>query len=504
MVDIRRARPRPAVPIEQAPFRNASTVGAFVYSHNGEFGAVARDVCIPGFALDLELVRSYRSSLAGRTAALGRGWNCNLSRRVERADEDLVYHDGGGGLHRFVRGQDGAYDAPDGLYAVLRDAEGVLVLEQRFGARTRFRQPEEGGEILGVEDRNGNELRFSYAEESIEISDSAERRVSVSVDGGLWRGIEDHAGRAWRFVYDLDDRLVEVRRPPTRDFPDGTSFGYAYDSDHRLVTLIDAKGQAYLVNRYDAVGRVVGQSHGDGEYVFEYEAGRRRTRCQLKNGGIIELDHDEVGHATRSTLHVRADAFAPDDGREWGGSVALVTECDYNLAGELIRRREPSGRETSWRYADTDGDPRNRGNLLEVAQLPRPDMPNEPIVRRFSYAREFQVVTASVDPRGHRTTFDYDARGNRVTTTYAPVTIQPVGEHRAKADPVERVQQVRCEYDEQGRLVRRTGIDGVVTKFAYHSDGCGLLARVVHDAAGVAWPTSTTTTRPGTARSLRR
>ncbi len=484
--EIRRERARLASPPRQAPAQNASIVGAFVYSHSGEFSAVARDLRIPGFALDLELVRSYRSSLAGRTAAFGRGWTCNLARRVERAGKDLVYHDGGGGLHRFVRGQDGVYDAPAGIYAVLRDADGVLVLEQRFGARTRFRRPEEGGEILAVEDRNGNELRFSYAEGLIEISDSAERRITVSVDGGLWRGIEDHAGRAWRFVYDPDDRLVEVRRPLTRDFPDGTFLGYAYDADHRLVALIDAKGQAYLVNRYDDDGRVVGQTHGNGEYVFEYDAGRRRTRCQLKNGGVIELDHDDAGHATQKTLQVRADALAPDDGGKWGSSVALVTECDYNTAGELIRRREPSGRETRWRYADTDGDPRNRGNLLEVAQLPRPGVPHEPIVRRFSYARDFQVVTASVDPRGHRTTFDYDARGNRVTTAYPPVTIQPVGEQRAKADPVERVQHVRCEYDEQGRLVRRTEIDGVVTDFAYHSDGCRLIARVVHDAAGVA------------------
>src|SRR4029077_4730894 len=168
----------------------------------------------------------------------------------------------------------------------------------------------------------------------------------------------------------------------------------------------------------------------------------------------------------------------------------LVREWDYNASGGLFRRREPSGRETRWQYVDADSDPRNRGNLLEVKQLPRPGDPHPPITWRYSYAPEFQVVTTAVDPRGRRTTFEYDARGNRVTTTFPPVTVQPVGEERANADPVERVQQLRCEYDEHGRLVQGTEIDGTVTEFAYHGDGGRLVARVVRDAAGVAVTTA--------------
>jgi len=241
LIETRRARPRAARGLQQAPVRNASLVGAFVYGHTGEFGALARDLRIPGFALDIELTRSYRSSLSAQVGELGRGWTSNLARRVERAGEDVVYHDGTGRSHRFARARDGAFDPPPGLYSVLRELDGELVLEQRFGARSRFRSPEDGGVIVGVADRNGNELRFEHTDGAIEISDAADRRVKIAVEDGRWREVVDHTGRTWRFAYDGDARLIEVRRPATRDFPDGTTLRYAYDADHRIVALIDAK-----------------------------------------------------------------------------------------------------------------------------------------------------------------------------------------------------------------------------------------------------------------------
>jgi YD repeat-containing protein len=475
---------RHALRLQPPPVRNPSIVGAFVFSHSGEFGAVARDVRLPGFALDLELVRSYRSGLAHEIGELGRGWTCTLAQRVEASGEDVLYHDGEGGLHRFVRGAGGAFSTPDALYAVLHATKGALVLEQRYGVRRTFGPPEEGGRLVAVIDRNGNELRFAYDAPGVEVSDGGGRRLAISVEDGVWRAVADHAGRTWRFAYDDERRLVEVTRPGTRDFPDGTSLRYEYDAEHRLVALIDAKGQAYLANQYDDEGRVAAQRHGDGEYWFEYEPGGT-TRCRLKNGGLLEVDHDEAGRAARTTLHVRADAFGQDD-HGGGATVALVTECDYNSAGELVRRRLPSGRETRWRYDDGNADPRDHGNLLELTELPRPGVDQSPLVSRFEYAPDFQVPTASVDPRGHRTTFDYDERANRVSTTYPSVTIQPVGDQRAGAAPVERTQHVRCRYDERGRLVERTEIDGTATEYAYDREGGGLLTRIVRDAGGLA------------------
>src|ERR1700682_3077900 len=142
--------------MQQPPIRNASIVAAFVFSHSGEFGAVSLDVRIPGRGPNLDLIRSYRSSLADSIGALGRGWSCNLARRVERDGNDLLYGDGTGSVYRFVHKKGGQYTSPPDLYAVLRESGRQLVLEQRFGASTAFQAPEQGGQILAVTDRNGN------------------------------------------------------------------------------------------------------------------------------------------------------------------------------------------------------------------------------------------------------------------------------------------------------------------------------------------------------------
>src|SRR5262249_56491609 len=164
-----------------------SIVGASVYSHSGEFGAVARDLPIPGFAPAPELVRSSRSGLAYGIAELGRGWTCTLAQHVEPAGEDVLYHDGEGGLHRFARADGDAFATPDGLYAVLGATDDAIVLEQRYGVRRTFGPPEEGGRIVAVSDRNGNALRVAYDDRTIQLSHRASRRPGISGRDRPWR-----------------------------------------------------------------------------------------------------------------------------------------------------------------------------------------------------------------------------------------------------------------------------------------------------------------------------
>src|SRR5689334_13907182 len=129
--------------MQQATARNASVIAAFVYSHSGEFGTVSHDVRLPGRGLDLEFVRNYRSSLAGSIGELGRGWSCNLAKRLDRVGQDIVYRDGTGVAHCFARTENGGYAAPPGVYALLHEAEGRMVMQHRFGKVSTFGLPDE-------------------------------------------------------------------------------------------------------------------------------------------------------------------------------------------------------------------------------------------------------------------------------------------------------------------------------------------------------------------------
>ena len=417
------------------PIRNASVLGAFVYGHSGEFGPTTTDLRLPGRGLDLELVRSYRSSLADRVGELGRGWSLSLAKRVERVDGDLVYHDGSGLAHRFVREDRHSFASPPGFYGVIAEEKRGVVLRHRHGIVSRFEAPERGGRLRSVGDRNLNAITLGYGANRIDILDSLRRPLAIALAKGRIRELRDHAGRIWAYRYDNDERLVEVLQPATAAFPHGTSLRYGYDEAHRLVSLTDGKGQTWLTVRYDDAGRVIEQRHGSGAYAFTYAAtGKRRsagvrTTCRLRNGGILVVEHDAAGNPLTRTLSVRRDAFAPDDLDEaTGDAVPLVTTGVYNRDFELVALTEPAGNSKAWEYAEDEDDPRNRGNCLRCTETPAPGAPaDQPaLVTTWSRDSDFQVPLAVTDPRGFTTTHGYDERGNRISSAFARVTVQPL------------------------------------------------------------------------------
>jgi YD repeat-containing protein len=494
--------------VVQPPVRSRSVLAAHVLGHSGEFCPAVTDLRVPGRGLDLELVRSYRSSLVGRVAELGRGWSFSLARRIELVGDDLAYHDGAGLAHRFVREEAEGYASPAGFYGVIEKEKRGLVIRHRFGLLSRFDPPERGGRLGSVSDRNGNAITLSYAPDRIEVLDTLHRPLTLILAEGRIHEIRDHAGRTWGYSYDADDRLIEVAQPATAAFPAGTSLRYEYDDEHRLVSLTDAKSQTWLTVAYDETGRVSAQRHGSGTFYFEYDdlgEDRVRTTCRLKNGGSLVVEHNPAGNPTNRTLWVRRDAFAPEDldGVE-GDEVPLTTAAVYNSDSELVTLTEPAGNSTIWEYAEDEDDPRNRGNCLRRAETPAPDAPaDQPaLVTTWTHDSAFQVPLSITDPRGHTTTHRYDARGNRISTVFSPVSVQPIPFDGGRPDPTTLALEVAYAFNSRGQLLRKTQIDGTVTTYEYYpvadptgADGpgtatgdpdtvCGYLARVVRDATG--------------------
>ncbi|MFN2406884.1 MAG: DUF6531 domain-containing protein [Pyrinomonadaceae bacterium] len=494
------------------PIRNASMLGAAVFGHSGEFGPARTDLSLPGRGLHLAFVRSYRSSLSGRVGELGRGWSASIAKRVEATEDGLLVHDGAGLVHRFAR-EDTGLTSPAGYYGVIVDERRGVVLRHRCGVISRFDAPARGGRIRSVEDRKGNVIRFTYRNDRIEILDTLGRRIDVKLAKGRIQEVRDHAGRTWNYGYDGDNRLVEVVQPATRNNPAGTILRYGYDDMHRLRSITDAKGQTWLIVRYDDAGRVVEQTHGTGTYTFAYDSSDAgpsagvRVTCGLKNGGTFVVDHDPAGHPVSQTLFVRRAAFAPEDTAAVVADdvVPLVWTSSYNQHGERVSRTEPAGNSTTWVYAEDDDDPRNHGNCLSRTETPAAgvsaDQPS--LATSWTYHRSFQVPLSVTDPRGNTTTYRYDAKGNRIGTRFAPVTVQPVADEGSnRPTPITLNLEAAYAFNSRGQLIRKTHTDGVVTTFEYYPVAdpagrgglstatanpetiCGYLARVTRDASG--------------------
>jgi hypothetical protein len=131
--------------VQQAPIRNATKIGVSVYSHSGEFAPVDTDLELPSRGFNFKFIRAYRSSLCGHISDMGRGWSSSIMKKIERESNDIIYHDGAGQVHRFVRKKKGNYTSPAGFYGIHLHEEMQYLIHIRYGQVYRFEAPEQGG-----------------------------------------------------------------------------------------------------------------------------------------------------------------------------------------------------------------------------------------------------------------------------------------------------------------------------------------------------------------------
>jgi YD repeat-containing protein len=483
---------KPNGSFQQAPVRNASVVGAQVYSHNGEFSPQVYDFELPARGVFFQFIRKYRSANHNDFGSLGRGWTFSYAKWLEQEENDILFHDGFGRSHRFVFSADGSFSSPDGFYAVLlADGERVL-LRQRFGDLFTFERPDLGGRILSIEDRNGNALKFEYRENSILATDPFERQIEIRFEQVRIVELRDHTQRTWQYAYNQDGCLVEVIQPPIQGLADRPVIRYEYDQDFRLSSITDPNGRTFLRNVYDEQGRIKTQHHGDGMLEFEYEPVGETdtgftiytTHVRLKNGSLLTLRHDQRGHVVQRSLFVSSSSLLPNDRAGVNeGTIPLITTSNYNRHSELIQRTYSAGDSTEWVYDEDNADARAQGNLLRVTQAPVPGSNRDvlPLVTSYTYESSYQQVKSVITPRGHTTTFEYDAHGNRSEQLHPVVTVQNIsGDPSQRGNQQVRLSQ-RFDYNEAGQLIRVTNAGGATTEYFYYPPTDPTGARSLND-----------------------
>jgi len=458
------------------PERNESWTGAYVLSHSGEFSPEAKDFTLPGRgSVEFGMVRKYRSELSTDTGDFGRGWTFSYSKYFEWSPPwmqgDLLYHDGRGKVHQFIRRSEGRYTHPL-FYAELVDQGEQFVLEQRHGRNLFFEKPDQGGRILRFEDRNGNSFDFTYNGNKITVTDPFDREIEITYEDSLIREITDYSGRAWTYNYNESDCLTSVERP------DGHSITYTYDEKNRLETIGPPEGDV-LSNTYDEQGRITEQQHGSGIYGIEYELTdgpdspyvTHLTR-RGETEATVHLLHNETGQVTERTVEVSADLVDADPENEQQERVSLVTSSKYNDFGEVVSREYPSGNVTEWTYDEENSDPRARGNLLKRVDHGAPDVDgdHETVTRTYTYDADHQRPMTFTDERGNTVTHRYDENGNLIRKTYPETDVYDIDAHVEEGmteDGPMRTEQLfeEYEYNQAGQLIRLTDTGGNVTEF---------------------------------------
>ncbi|MBU2221401.1 MAG: hypothetical protein KJ722_02160 [Candidatus Omnitrophica bacterium] len=422
-----------------------------VYLHNGDFVYKHRDIYIPtGRGLALELTRTYKSQSVfnGR---FGFGWEINYNKRIEVLPQgDIYYFDGEGRRFRFTYVDGKSYlSEPDVFDKLARQQDKTYTLTTKQGIKYNF---DANGALTAVIDRNQNKTSLFYDYSGIDPSSEED----IDRRGKLIKAV-DALGRAISFSYDASGRLVKLTdfsaREISYNYDDsgnlirvidaaGNSTQYTYNQEHRLISIINADGQTYLVNTYDAVGKVSSQKYGNDKFGFKYDPARGITKFTDRRGGIWTYYFDENGNTIKII-----------------GPKGRKTLKTYNRNKLLSSITYPKGNSVHYEYDA-------RGNVTKITRKPKAGSNSLSLITAFTYDAAHNRVKTITDPAGSMTNYDYDANGNLIRITYPKAGAQT---------PV-----IGLSYNQYGQVETLTDSKGILTKYEYESK-TGYLVKVIRD-----------------------
>jgi YD repeat-containing protein len=472
------------------------------------------DLALTGGEVPLTFLRSFPVSLTERyvRGPLGRGWHhaWQMTAR-ESADGTITLSFGNGGVRVFQPDRRGGYTAalPSDFGTLTRGAGGTILLIEENGTRRTF---DAAGQVIRIEDRNGNYLSFAHAAGQLaSVSHSRGHSIALSYTAaGLISEVLDSYGRFVTFAYDADEHLIAATDSA------GRTVTYAYDSSgtaarRHALTRVQAPSGAFTAYAYDDRGRIGAATDGVANATYTYEQGSITAtnaqghsftvwmnqdnlvaRARDAEGGIVTYSHDGHGRRTAvraadggTTLYDYGNAAAPQRVRDALGN---TWRSDYGRFGRLNQATDPTGKTTRFEYDA-------RGNMTRTVYA-------DGTADTFEYDAT-GLVTRNVKASGAATSFAYDAKGNLVSKSLddgilvtfvyndmdqlvsatnaagtTAFTYTPVGEISAITYP--NGTGIHYAYDAAQRPVGVTDHNGAGVRYGY--DAAGRLVALMDEA----------------------
>lgn len=386
-------------------------------------------------------------------------WNYDAAGRLTEQTQSFDRPDGGCGfaVTRYT------YDKTGNLTRIQLPAGGEIRREydpaDRLTAETHI---DRAGGI-----RNRTELRYDKAGNLVEITDNLGRKTRIEYDL-LNREIRrtERDGGVTRSFYDVVGHLQKRVRPNQYDgnADDGAGYQYIYDHHGRVLSVVGPDGAVLQTNVYDRDGRLLQQRDASGSgAAFRYDFAGNRVRIETAGGASQEFLYDAFGNITgvvdgngnRTTYHLDA----------WGRVVG-VKKADgsseyyaYDFAGNMVSSTDGEGNLTRYRY----------GRMGQLAAVIDPEGNEE----RYVYDGEGRLIQKT-DRRGVVTEMAYNMYD-------APLSRRVKGGEWGESYEYTPERHLKCafaggmryayEYDEMGRLARKSASGRTLLAFTYDGNG---------------------------------
>lgn len=383
---------------------------------SGAIDFEATDACAPSISGQLSTGRRYNSveALAGQGGPLGIGWSDSNTYTLKATGDGGVAMDspdgaqvefdmpaGGEAVASSTDGFEKLQRAADGSFEVITKDAMKLAFDSLLPASDDGSSSHLAGNITGIEDRYGNEVR---------IQRDALGRIESIVD-------ENGNG----FVYEYEA------------VPAQTTYNISYAES--VDTPCFERGQFYRLRQCSGgpefawrLKRIRSQS---GTTDFGYSpAGNledvTNTGNECGSGGVQVTHYDYMtegapGHPEIDTTHLLKSVTNPNGHKTFfsydfnqSGTPAVAVrqgEGDEQVSVEYAYSRNGEGDVTAATVEDGNGNPRTYA--LEAGRIARVDGP-QATAWTYQYNEQNQM-TSQVDPAGIATTIGYDANGNQTS-----------------------------------------------------------------------------------------
>jgi RHS repeat-associated protein len=371
-------------------------------------------------------------------------------------EKSSIFTRNAGGSYSGFQGQ--PFNPADTLFG------GVYVLTSKDGSK--YRIDAATGDLLTVQDTNGNTLTYSDRE----IKSSTGQKVTFERDAqGRIVAVKDPMGELLRYGYDAQGDLVSVtdrEQNTTRMVYDTSYDDPNYANPNGVVDQGRIKRSHYLREIIDPLGRVGARS------VYDEVTGRLKQIVDV-NGKSVDMTYDpgnskqivkdQLGHETlyvyddrgNVTREVDAEGKITDrayDANNWMLSETVISDRSDNPATQALE-----GFTTTYTY-DSQGNQLSTTNALGQTTY-------------STYGDKSRLLTET-DALGRTTTNVYDGNGNLTQTidSNQKSSKYEYADHGLlKSVRDANGKETSFRYDDRGNVLQVKDALGLITDYTYNS-----------------------------------